>query len=76
MTEDAKRILFQFYDGEPFGITTVCRLLKCRQPRAERALRSLITSGMVRRSPGNDRIYRLTPFGRDLGEAQRQLTNG
>ncbi|MYE35048.1 MAG: hypothetical protein F4X23_09380 [Gemmatimonadales bacterium] len=71
MTEDAKRILLEFSDGEPFGITTVCRLLKCRQARAERALRSLITTGMVRRSAGNDRIYRLTPLGRDLGETQR-----
>lgn len=73
MTEDAKRILYEFFDGEPFGITTVCRLLKCRKARAERALRSLITAGMARRSSGNDRIYRLTPLGRDLGEAQRQL---
>ena len=72
MTEDAKRILLEFSDGEPFGITTVRRLLKCRQPRAERALRSLTTAGMARRSPGNDRIYRLTPLGRDLGETQRQ----
>ena len=74
MTEDAKRILYEFFDGEPFGITTVCRLLKCRQARAERALNSLITVGMARRSRGNDRIYRLTPLGRDLGEAQRQQT--
>lgn len=72
MTEDAKRILFEFSDGEPFGITTVCRLLKCRQARAERALRSLIAASMARRSRGNDRIYRLTPLGRDLGETQRQ----
>lgn len=75
MTEDAKRILFEFSDGEPFGITTVCRLLKCRRARAERALRSLIEVDMVRQSRDNDRIYRLTPLGRDLGEAQRQLTN-
>lgn len=74
MTEDAKRILFQFSDGEPFGITTVCRLLKCRQARAERALRSLIAAGMARHSRGNDRIYKLTPRGRDLGETQRQST--
>ena len=74
MTEDAKRILYEFFDGEPFGITTVCRLLKCRQARAERALRSLITADMARRSRGNDRIYKLTPLGRDLGEAQRELT--
>ncbi|WP_420617264.1 hypothetical protein [Candidatus Palauibacter sp.] len=72
MTEDAKRILFEFSDGEPFGITTVCRLLKCRQARAERALRSLIAAGMARRSRGNDRIYKLTPLGRDLGETQRR----
>lgn len=71
MTEDAKRILFEFADGEPFGITTVRRLLKCRKPRAERALRSLLHADMARRSPGNDRIYKLTPLGRDLGEAQK-----
>ncbi|WP_419860407.1 hypothetical protein [Candidatus Palauibacter sp.] len=73
MTEDAKRILHEFFDGEPFGITTVCRLLKCRKARAGRALRSLVTAGMARRAPGNDRIYKLTALGRDLGEAQRQL---
>lgn len=74
MTEDAKRILFEFSDGEPFGVTTVRRLLRCRQARAERALQSLIAAGMARRSPGNDRIYRLTPLGRDLGETQRRPT--
>ena len=72
MTDDAKRILIEFFDGEPFGVTTVCRLLNCPQARAERALRSLVTTGMARRSRGNDRIYRLTPLGRDLGETQRQ----
>jgi len=72
VTEDAKRILFEFSDGEPFGITAVRRLLECRTARAERALRSLITAGMARRTRGNDRIYKLTPFGRDLGQSRRQ----
>lgn len=72
MTEDAKRILFEFSDGEPFGITAVRRVLACRTARAERAVRSLITAGLARRTRSNNRIYRLTPFGRDLGESRRQ----
>lgn len=71
VTEDAKRILYEFADGESFGVTAVRRLLTCRTARAERALHSLVTTGMVLRVRGNERIYKLTPFGRNLGESLR-----
>ncbi|MDE0357761.1 MAG: hypothetical protein OXN92_08455 [Gammaproteobacteria bacterium] len=67
MTDDAKRVLFEFADGSPFGVAGVRRLLRCRTVRAGRAIQSLVNAGLARPTDrGGRQLYRIGPRGRDL----------
>ncbi|MCY3704488.1 MAG: hypothetical protein OXH08_03170 [Gammaproteobacteria bacterium] len=77
MTDDAKRVLFEFADGSPFGVAGVRRLLRCRAVRAGRAIQSLVNAGLARSTDrGGGQLYKISPRGRDLASAVIALRPG